>query len=45
LKPGEFNLSVGAEEHLIDVQQVIADVQEALETMTPNLQRTGTHEI
>lgn len=44
LNAGEFHISVGSEEHFIDINQVTSAVQDALEAMTTNLERTGTHE-
>jgi flagellar assembly protein FliH len=44
IKPGEFQISVGAEEHFIDINQVISSVQDALAAMTTHLERTGTYE-
>jgi flagellar assembly protein FliH len=44
VNPGEFRISVGSEERIVDINQVISSVQDALEAMTSTLERTGTHE-
>ncbi|MGH1355024.1 MAG: hypothetical protein ACRBBS_08105 [Thalassovita sp.] len=44
LSPGEFQISIGSEERFVDINQVIAAVQDALAAMPSNLERTGTHE-
>lgn len=42
LSPGEFHMSVGSEERVVDLNQVIIAVQDALAALTTNLERTGT---